>query len=150
MAHDIVRPKFYCSTTQFVCIGAFHAKISDPVIGGTYITVRVLCVHWTRSLVEFWQLLNTVSNLGSTWPRFFVLRGTTACNDHHNYLTPRTAIDFFTIASCEVDGDNASSITKGPSTPDRAFVLADAYLLQGLSASPRREEPCVLPLQGRV
>lgn len=67
-------------TTQFVCIGAFHAKISDPVIGGTYIT-----------------LLNTVSNLGSTWPRFFVLR----------------AIDFFSIASCEVDGDNASSIAKG-------------------------------------
>ncbi|KAN0116511.1 MFS general substrate transporter [Russula decolorans] len=68
------------STTQFVSIGAFHAKISDPVIGGTYIT-----------------LLNTVSNLGNTWPRFFVLR----------------AIDFFSIASCKVDGDNASSTAKG-------------------------------------
>ena len=27
------------STTQFVCIGSFHARVSDPVIGGTYITV---------------------------------------------------------------------------------------------------------------
>jgi len=65
------------STTQFVSICAFHARVSDPGIGGTYIT-----------------LLNTVSNLGSTWPRFFVLR----------------AIDFFTIATCEVD-DNSSSLT---------------------------------------
>ncbi|KAH9974660.1 acetyl-coenzyme A transporter 1 [Lactifluus volemus] len=45
------------STTQFVCIGAFHARVSDPVIGGTYIT-----------------LLNTFINLGHTWPKFFVLR----------------------------------------------------------------------------
>jgi hypothetical protein len=27
------------STTQFVCIGSFQARISDPLIGGTYITV---------------------------------------------------------------------------------------------------------------
>jgi len=68
------------STTQFVCIGAFHARISDPVIGGTYIT-----------------LVNTVSNLGSTWPRFFVLR----------------AIDYFTIATCEVDGNSTSLTAQG-------------------------------------
>jgi len=42
-------------------------------------------------------LLNTASNLGGTWPGFFVLR----------------AIDYFTIATCEVDGDNTSLITKG-------------------------------------
>lgn len=30
-----------CSTTQFVCMGAFHARVSDPMIGGTYITVRI-------------------------------------------------------------------------------------------------------------
>jgi len=64
-------------TTQFVCIGAFQARISDPLIGGTYIT-----------------LLNTFSNLGSTWPRFFVLR----------------AIDYFTIATCQV-GENGTSLT---------------------------------------
>ncbi|KAK3609670.1 hypothetical protein CHS0354_035955 [Potamilus streckersoni] len=35
---------------------AFHAKISDPIIGGTYMT-----------------LLNTLSNLGSNWPATLVL-----------------------------------------------------------------------------
>lgn len=68
------------STTQFVCIGAFHARVSDPVIGGTYIT-----------------LLNTVSNLGSTWPRFFVLR----------------AIDYFSIAACQVGGNSTSLTAHG-------------------------------------
>ncbi|XP_071946163.1 acetyl-coenzyme A transporter 1-like [Antedon mediterranea] len=38
----------YC---MFVSIMAFHSKISDPLIGGTYIT-----------------LLNTVANLGGNWP----------------------------------------------------------------------------------
>jgi len=35
---------------MFVAIMAFHAKISDPMIGGTYMT-----------------LLNTVSNLAGQW-----------------------------------------------------------------------------------
>lgn len=38
----------YC---MFVSLMAFHAAISDPVIGGTYMT-----------------LLNTITNLGSNWP----------------------------------------------------------------------------------
>jgi PAT family acetyl-CoA transporter-like MFS transporter 1 len=33
-----------------------------------------------------YQLLNTFSNLGGTWPRFFVLKG----------------VDYFTVATCEV------------------------------------------------
>lgn len=47
----------FASTVQFVGISAFHTRIADPVIGGTYMT-----------------LLNTVSNLGGTWPRYFVLK----------------------------------------------------------------------------
>ena len=35
---------------MFVSIMAFHAKISDPVIGGTYMT-----------------LLNTISNMAAAW-----------------------------------------------------------------------------------
>ncbi|KAI0294848.1 acetyl-coenzyme A transporter 1-domain-containing protein, partial [Multifurca ochricompacta] len=68
------------STTQFVCNSAFHARISDPMIGGTYIT-----------------LLNTVSNLGGTWPRFFVLR----------------ALDYFSIATCEAGDASTSLASKG-------------------------------------
>lgn len=35
---------------MFVSVMAFHAKISDPIIGGTYMT-----------------LLNTISNMAGTW-----------------------------------------------------------------------------------
>jgi len=57
----------FASTIQFVGISAFHTKVSDPLIGGTYMT-----------------LLNTFTNLGGTWPKYFVLKG----------------VDLFTIASC--------------------------------------------------
>ncbi|KAK4703787.1 hypothetical protein P7C70_g2426, partial [Phenoliferia sp. Uapishka_3] len=59
----------FSSTVQFVGISAFHTQIADPLIGGTYMT-----------------LLNTVSNLGGTWPRFFVLKG----------------VDYFSIATCKI------------------------------------------------
>lgn len=36
---------------MYVAVMAFNAKVSDPLIGGTYMT-----------------LLNTVSNLGGNWP----------------------------------------------------------------------------------
>ncbi|KAI1308418.1 hypothetical protein EDD11_004308 [Mortierella claussenii] len=59
----------FTSTVAFVSMGAFMTVIADPVIGGTYMT-----------------LLNTLSNFGGTWPRFFVLE----------------AVDYFTISTCSV------------------------------------------------
>lgn len=59
----------FASTVQFVGISAFHTQIADPLIGGTYMT-----------------LLNTVSNLGGTWPRPLVLK----------------SVDYFTKSSCSV------------------------------------------------
>ncbi|EIW65052.1 MFS general substrate transporter [Trametes versicolor FP-101664 SS1] len=59
----------FAGTIQFGGISAFHTRISDPVVGGTYMT-----------------LLNTFTNLGGTWPRFFVLKG----------------VDFFSVATCEI------------------------------------------------
>lgn len=41
---------------MFVAVMAFFAKISDPTVGGTYMT-----------------LLNTVCNLGGNWPTSIVL-----------------------------------------------------------------------------
>ncbi|KAI1001249.1 Uncharacterized protein K3495_g6951 [Podosphaera aphanis] len=58
----------FTSTIMFVAISAFHARIADPVIGGTYMT-----------------LLATVSNLGGTFPRLFVLK----------------LVDWFTVATCK-------------------------------------------------
>ncbi|KAJ3183714.1 hypothetical protein HDU85_002143 [Gaertneriomyces sp. JEL0708] len=57
----------FMSTVQFVGMGSFFTRISDPMIGGTYMT-----------------LLNTLSNLGGTWPRYFVLE----------------AVDAFTSSAC--------------------------------------------------
>ncbi|KAJ6157592.1 Major facilitator superfamily domain general substrate transporter [Penicillium chermesinum] len=57
----------FMNTVMFVSISAFHARIADPAIGGTYMT-----------------LLATVSNLGGTFPRFFILK----------------LVDLFTQATC--------------------------------------------------
>ncbi|KAI1103209.1 MFS general substrate transporter [Jackrogersella minutella] len=57
----------FTSTVMFVAVSAFHARVADPVIGGTYMT-----------------LLATVSNLGGTFPKYFVLR----------------LVDAFTQATC--------------------------------------------------
>jgi hypothetical protein len=59
----------FASTVQFVGISAFHTRVSDPLIGGTYMT-----------------LLNTFTNMGGTWPKWFVLKG----------------IDLFSVAICKV------------------------------------------------
>ena len=67
--------KGFCRTVQFVGISAFHTRVSDPVIGGTYMTVgKLSCLlHISPSL----QLLATFTNLGGTWPKWFVLKGNT-------------------------------------------------------------------------
>lgn len=46
----------FMNTVQFVGISAFHTRIADPLLGGTYMT-----------------LLNTVSNFGGTWPRIIIM-----------------------------------------------------------------------------
>ncbi|KAF2007604.1 hypothetical protein P154DRAFT_420211 [Amniculicola lignicola CBS 123094] len=81
----------FMNTVMFVAVSAFHAKISDPLIGGTYMT-----------------LLATVSNLGGTFPRFFVL-----------YF-----VDAFTAATCEP-----------PTTPPKLDALKGALITQPFSCA---------------
>ncbi|ORY21433.1 acetyl-coenzyme A transporter 1-domain-containing protein [Naematelia encephala] len=64
------------STVQFVGITAFHTQVADPLIGGTYMT-----------------LLNTMSNLGGTWPKPLVLR----------------SVDLLTSATCNLPQSPFSS-----------------------------------------
>lgn len=64
------------NTIQFVGITAFHTQIADPLIGGTYMT-----------------LLNTVSNLGGTWPKPIILR----------------LVDLLTVARCAATGAECTS-----------------------------------------
>ncbi|KAI0761684.1 MFS general substrate transporter [Trametes elegans] len=65
----------FAATIQFGGISAFHTRISDPVVGGTYMT-----------------LLNTFTNLGGTWPRYFVLKG----------------VDLFSVATCQLKDNDLS------------------------------------------
>lgn len=86
----------FTSTVMFVAISAFHAKIADPVIGGTYMTLLATYVSFLfksfslLSIRKISQLLLitlffiSVSNLGGTFPRFFILK----------------LVDLFTVATC--------------------------------------------------
>ncbi|KIH94569.1 hypothetical protein SPBR_05844 [Sporothrix brasiliensis 5110] len=71
----------FMNTVMFVAVSAFHARIADPAIGGTYMT-----------------LLATVSNLGGTFPRYFVLR----------------LVDYFTKATCHPGASEMAAKLKGP------------------------------------
>jgi PAT family acetyl-CoA transporter-like MFS transporter 1 len=54
-------------------MGVFMTSIADAAVGGTYMT-----------------FLNTLSNLGGTWPRYFVLE----------------AVDWFSKAQCHFPATN--------------------------------------------
>ncbi|ODV91020.1 hypothetical protein CANCADRAFT_26078 [Tortispora caseinolytica NRRL Y-17796] len=68
----------FMSTVMFVCINAFHAKVADPTIGGTYMTT-----------------LNTISNLGGQWPRIIVLY----CVDWFTFATYTLHFEPFSCAA---------------------------------------------------
>lgn len=49
-----LRVTLACSTIQFVGISAFHTQISDPRIGGTYMTVGIFSSLLTKQLLTLW------------------------------------------------------------------------------------------------
>ena len=75
----------FTSTVMFVAVSAFHAQIADPNIGGTYMT-----------------LLATVSNLGGTFPRLFVLKLVDALTVASCVQLPTAPFEPF---SCALEGD---------------------------------------------
>lgn len=77
----------FTSTVMFVAVSAFHAKIADPKIGGTYMT-----------------LLATVSNLGGTFPRIFVLKLVDALTRATCTPGPKSESPFEAF-SCALEGD---------------------------------------------
>ncbi|KAI9800753.1 MAG: hypothetical protein M1833_003170 [Piccolia ochrophora] len=78
----------FTSTVMFVAGSAFHAKIADPNVGGTYMT-----------------LLATVSNLGGTFPRIFILE----------------LVDYFTVATCTTAPKSESTLQ----TPFSCVAIPD-------------------------
>jgi PAT family acetyl-CoA transporter-like MFS transporter 1 len=90
----------FTNTIMFVAVAAFHARIADPVIGGTYMT-----------------LLATVCNLGGTFPRFFVLRmvdafTTATCLPDPN-AGPDSKLTVTTPFSCAVQADKERCLAGG-------------------------------------
>ncbi len=97
----------FTSTVMFVAISAFHAKIADPLIGGTYMTLLATYVpifllpHFQFFLRALTNNVSSVSNLGGTFPRFFILK----------------LVDYFTVATChpgEITPKGASEIITSP------------------------------------
>ncbi|EEH47262.2 uncharacterized protein PADG_03360 [Paracoccidioides brasiliensis Pb18] len=84
----------YMMTVMFVAVSAFHARIADPVIGGTYMT-----------------LLATVSNLGGTFPKIFVLK----------------LVDLFTRATCIPPTETSEGITDPITAPFSCALEADKH-----------------------
>nr|GAT46236.1 predicted protein [Mycena chlorophos] len=83
------------STIQFVSSLAFFMCVSDPVIGGTCMT-----------------LLNTFSNVGTMWPKWFVLK----------------SVDMFTVATCQITDDTNYVGCVPPSCPCPPVVRALALI----------------------
>ena len=73
----------FTNTIMFVAVSAFHAKIADPTIGGTYMTLLATYVPIYASLPDRADP-SSVSNLGGTFPRVFILK----------------LVDVFTSATC--------------------------------------------------
>jgi hypothetical protein len=90
----------FTNTIMFVAVAAFHARIADPVIGGTYMT-----------------LLATVCNLGGTFPRFFVLRMVDAFTTATCLPDPNAAADSKLAVtdpfSCAVQADKERCLARG-------------------------------------
>ncbi|KAK7094194.1 acetyl-coenzyme A transporter 1-like [Littorina saxatilis] len=80
----------------FVAQMAFHAKISDPAIGGTYMT-----------------LLNTVANLGGNWPGTFFLWLVDHLTFKHCDVTGLSCDTKVTEAMCSEAGGKCVITTDG-------------------------------------
>ena len=125
-ATDIFTSNCVRSTTQFVCIGAFQARISDPLIGGTYITVSaVFFLPWfflMSNHVSFLTLFQ-ISGPPGLDSLFYEVQYLGNVRRNAWSTDVQIAIDYFTIATCQV-GDNGTSLTaNGASMKASASML---------------------------
>jgi MFS transporter, PAT family, solute carrier family 33 (acetyl-CoA transportor), member 1 len=90
----------FMNTVMFVSGSAFFARIADPAIGGTYMTLLATYVSSFRLCGSFADhALCSVSNLGGTFPKFFLLK----------------LVDMLTIATCQPPSDPSSFKPLDPS-----------------------------------
>ncbi|KAL2708705.1 hypothetical protein KLU848_2713 [Kluyveromyces marxianus] len=119
----------FMNTFQFVSMSAFHTQIADPVIGGTYMT-----------------LLNTLSNLGGTWPRIIIMTmidklSTTECSGitlkQGTHLTPKQCIDMGARLINTRDGYYTTNL----------FCIVSGIFLYTLYLRPVAAKLCKVPLE---
>ncbi|KAL2149934.1 hypothetical protein VTH82DRAFT_7610 [Thermothelomyces myriococcoides] len=122
----------FTNTVMFVAVAAFHARIADPVIGGTYMT-----------------LLATVCNLGGTFPRFFVLRMVDAFTSAT--CVPKAAdAKFSEPFSCAIQADKERCLADGgvcEMQRDGYYIVNVLCVLIGLVTFVSFIRPKVLQLQ---
>ncbi|KAI5846524.1 acetyl-coenzyme A transporter 1-domain-containing protein [Morchella snyderi] len=101
----------FTSTVMFVALTAFNARIADPAIGGTYMT-----------------LLATVSNLGGTFPRIFVLKAVDALTSATCFppsVAEKGAAEVFEPFSCALEAQRQACGERGGS----CVVERDGYYI---------------------
>lgn len=107
----------FASTVQFVGMSAFHTRISDPLIGGTYMT-----------------LLNTATNLGGTWPKFFVLKGVDLFSGATCYITQSSTEFLVEATECVSEpGKNACKELGGECITERDgyYIVSSLCIVLG-------------------
>ncbi|KAK3393102.1 acetyl-coenzyme A transporter 1 [Podospora didyma] len=126
----------FTNTVMFVAVSAFHARIADPVIGGTYMT-----------------LLATVCNLGGTFPRFFVLRLVdyfTSATCTPPATPPKTSPSFTQPFSCANQHEKELCIAGGGTcdmTRDGYYIVNIICVALGVATFALFIRPKVLQLQ---
>ncbi|VDO53398.1 unnamed protein product [Onchocerca flexuosa] len=90
--------------SMFVSVMAFFAQVSDPAIGGTYMT-----------------LLNTLSNLGGNWPVTLIL----SLTDHFTFKNCISRETKTILGSCNTDVSAIQCTEKG----NVCEVAVDGYYI---------------------
>lgn len=98
----------FSNTVMFVAISAFHAKIADPAIGGTYMTL----------------LATYVSPLTLPLPFSYTISFTKQCHAPHQIEYPTSAAPFQNSSS-----SNSSTHSQSPPATPQALLLKRSQLL---------------------
>ena len=80
-------------------------------------TVRVfVTVLFNLKMLTTLQLLNTFTNLGGTWPRYFVLKGLLFISSSSlvtDAIDGDTGVDYFSVATCNIQDPDLSISVRG-------------------------------------
>jgi MFS transporter, PAT family, solute carrier family 33 (acetyl-CoA transportor), member 1 len=99
------------SNVHFVSVGAMFARIGDPAIGGTYLT-----------------MLNTMTNFGGTWPRYFIMKAVDSMS------TAVCLVDAGEAGVCSTTAQREACVAAGGTckvTQDGFFVVQGTVLVAG-------------------